>query len=304
MPKSHQPRHVHGAIDRVIGPILSRTEPQIPVQRRRDGRRVLGPCHDREIRPRIAAHGPVAPGVHLPHRTDGPIRDPFVEHPDLVGGMALVAHLGLHLGRAGRLGQLAHLANRMGQRLLEVDVFAVLEAGHRDHVVRVVGRRDDDPVDVLVFLVQHDAEVFVLPGVRESVEHLGGVLVIDIAQGHEVLGAALLDVVVAHAADADGRQVELVAGPLPRRPGQHVARHNRERRHCAGRAAKKLRAVTPSLLLIHAVYPSSHHPLGCHVHASVDMAPGRSSIILHQCLYGPAFPILLGQDTDSPRAYW
>ena len=106
--------------------------------------------------------------------------------------------------------------------------------------VRVVGRRDDDAVDVLVFLVQHDAEVFVLPGVRELVEHLGGVLVIDVAQGDEVLGAALLDVVVAHAADADGRQIELLAGPLPRRPGQHVAGHDREGRDGARRTAKKL----------------------------------------------------------------
>ena len=45
--------------------------------------------------------------------------------------------------------------------LLAVNVLAPFHGGNRDGRVQVVGRPDDDAVDVLVLFVQHLAEIFV-----------------------------------------------------------------------------------------------------------------------------------------------
>ena len=44
------------------------------------------------------------------------------------------------------------------QRLLHVDVLVEIERGHRDRRVHVIGRRDDDRIDVLL-LFEHQAIV-------------------------------------------------------------------------------------------------------------------------------------------------
>ena len=72
-----------------------------------------------------------------------------------------VAHLGGDLVPGRRLGQHPGLVDRMGERLLAVDVLAQVECGLGDHGVRVVGRADDHRVDLPVQLVEHPAEVVV-----------------------------------------------------------------------------------------------------------------------------------------------
>ena len=74
----------------------------------------------------------------------------------------LVAHLRGDLVLHRRLLQQPRLPRRPGQRLLDVDVLAALHAGQRHGGVHEVGDADGAGVDVLAFLVQHDAEVFVL----------------------------------------------------------------------------------------------------------------------------------------------
>jgi hypothetical protein len=72
--------------------------------------------------------------------------------------VALVAHLGRDLVFMGRLGEDAGLEDGMGDRLLHIDVLAATHALHRDVGMGMVGRGDDDRVDVLL-LVQHLAEI-------------------------------------------------------------------------------------------------------------------------------------------------
>ena len=73
--------------------------------------------------------------------------------------MALVAHLRDDLVLPGGLGHGAAFGDRVGQRLLAVDVLALLHGRDgRDRVV-MVGRGDHHGVDPLVQLVEHLAEV-------------------------------------------------------------------------------------------------------------------------------------------------
>ena len=89
--------------------------------------------------------------------------------------------------------RLADLADRMGQRLLAVDVLAAIDGGHRRHGVVVVGRADEDPVDILLHLVQHLAEIAELLGLGIPGQGLAGVTPIDVAQGDDVGAISCLD---------------------------------------------------------------------------------------------------------------
>ena len=96
------------------------------------------------------------------------------KHADGVEGVPLVAHLRDDLVLLGGLHQLADLVDRVRQRLLAVDVLAALDGGHGGHRVGMVGRGDDDRVDLLVHLVEHLAEVAELLGLGIVLEGVGG----------------------------------------------------------------------------------------------------------------------------------
>ena len=49
------------------------------------------------------------PDMHLADRTNGPVPDPLAHQPHALTGVALIAHLGGHLGLAGGLGQFTRL---------------------------------------------------------------------------------------------------------------------------------------------------------------------------------------------------
>jgi hypothetical protein len=153
----------------------------------------------------------------------------------------LVAHLGDDARAARRFLQHAGLVHRPGERLLHVHVLARVHGGQRDDGVQVVGRGDDDRVDVLL-LREHLAEVHVAPGLRVLLLHgeaLGArtalvvlaapderaldVAEVDVAQGDDVLAHELLGVAHPHAAGAHDRDVERVAGRAEAAT-EHVAR--------------------------------------------------------------------------------
>ena len=144
VPKSHQPRQLHGRIGRVVGPLADRPEPEVPVERRRDGRRLRWarpiPCF--QSRPARSDQTWTSRTV-----ADHPGLDPLVGEPGALGGVPLVAHLGGDAGRARGLGQLAAFVERVRQRLLAVDVLARADRRHRRDGVDVVGRADRDGVD-------------------------------------------------------------------------------------------------------------------------------------------------------------
>ena len=201
----------------MVGPVRGRAEPDVPVERRGHGRDLAGRVDA------LGPDGPVGPAVDLGDVADGAAPDPLADEAGALAGVALVAHLGHDVGLLGRLGQEAGLLDRMGQRFLDVDVLAQLDGGHGDDGVVVIGGRHGHGVDAL-FLLQHAPEVAVLGrllvhGLLGRLELLvaqepGHGLVVDVAEGDDVLGAAAPGVGAAHAADGDTGDVERVARGL------------------------------------------------------------------------------------------
>ena len=193
----------------------------------------------------------VGPGVHLAHLADGAGLEPLLHQAQPLFRVALIAHLRDDLVLARRFGQGARLADGAGQRLLHVDVLAELHRRHGHEGVRVIGRRDDDRVDVLL-LLEHHAVVLVLRGRLREVGRrrlaadarvLGGLALVDVAERDDVVGLhRVLQVARAHAVRvADDGHVDGVAGGLEPRP-QHVPRHDRQARGRRGHGADELPA--------------------------------------------------------------
>ena len=140
-------------------------------------------------------------------------------------GVGLVAHLRLHLGLHGDLGEAARLPDRMGNRLLAVNVFPFPHREHRCVEVVVVGRRDGDGVDAV-----HGRDHLTVVGEefrgRKTVEHgvaglgfflaaeLGIAGVGDVAQCHDLCtaGGDGHGINLALTAAADGTDLDAVIG--------------------------------------------------------------------------------------------
>ena len=198
----------------MVGPERGRAEPDVPIERR---------GHRGDLRGSVDALGPdrtVRPAVDLEDVADGAVPDPLADEPRAFLRMALVAHLGDDLGLLGGLGQDAGFLDGMRQGLLDVNVLAQLDGGHGDDGVVVVGDRHGDGVDAL-FLFQHPPEIAVLGRLLVhglfgrfevlGAEEVGDHLVVDVAEGDDVLRADAAGIREAHAADADAGDIQGVA---------------------------------------------------------------------------------------------
>ncbi len=141
------------------------------------------------------------------------------------GRMALVAHLAGDLVLPGGLGQHPRFVNRMGQGLLHVDVLAPPDSRQGDHGMGMVGRGHDHCVEIFL-LIEHDAEILVPLGLRILGKGPGGDGRVQVAKRRDVLVGAVGQVVGAHAADADPRDVEFLARRRIAGTAQHVPGHD------------------------------------------------------------------------------
>ena len=149
--------------------------------------------------------------MDLADRPDRPGLEPFARQPKPFARVAVVAHLRDQARLAGDARHDAGLLDRVGHRLLDIDVLPGAEGRHRDRGVHVVGRGDHHRVDVLP-LVQEHPIVAELLGLREGLEGARRLVRVDVAQGDDVLGGHVADHAAALAADADPGDVQLLAG--------------------------------------------------------------------------------------------
>ena len=141
--------------------------------------------------------------------------DDLRRHADTLMRVALVAHLRRDLVFGGGIEQQACFPRRAGKRLFDVDVLAALHGVQADGGMHVIGYADGAGVDVLAFLVEHDAEIFVFGRFVELAEVLSGALGVDVAKRNDVLGLGdLVEDDSALSAAADGSDVELVVERL------------------------------------------------------------------------------------------
>ena len=163
LPKSHQPSPGGRHVGRMIGPLADRAEPEVPVERRGHGRRI------RRAADPLLPQRPARSDQTWTSRTS-PMTPAWIH--SLVSRAPSVACPWLPIcvitpAARAALVKRAAFVQRVRQRLLAVDVLAGADRGQRGHGVDVVGRADGDGVDVLRFLVEHDAEILVAPGLRE-----------------------------------------------------------------------------------------------------------------------------------------
>ena len=181
--------------------------------------------------PRII--GEVAPGVHFTNFTDSAIPERLANQPDAFAGVALVAHLSGDLVLVGGGREGAGFGDVVGERFLAINMFAGLHGGHGNHRMRMIRRCDNDRVDVFLF-VQHLAVIRPDPGVGIFLERVGGIIMVHIAQCDDVLRPQVFQVAAPHAAHADARNVQLLAGSSPF-GAQHMAGQDVE--SCDGQGA-------------------------------------------------------------------
>ena len=140
------PLGVTGAVERLVGCQAEiGSEEHLPV----DGLRghVL---EERVVPPLAPVAVAVIAGLALHDVADLPVGDHLVGHaPARVGGR-LDAHREDLLGLLGRLGDPAGLVDRVRHRLFAVDVLAGFHGVDRHLGVPVVGRGDQDDVDIFV----------------------------------------------------------------------------------------------------------------------------------------------------------
>jgi hypothetical protein len=137
--------------------------------------------------------------------------------PDAFAGVALDAHLRHDTRLLRDFGQPARFKHFMRQRFLAEHVLPRLHAGRGYRRMRVVRRGDENGIDVTL-RSEHLAIVFVAFRFWKSIERLGRVYVIDVAQGHDVLAREAAQVRAAHSADSDSGDVQLFVRRLrPRR---------------------------------------------------------------------------------------
>ena len=134
----------------------------------------------------------------------------FHHAPVVAAGVDLIAHLRGASGRARRVGDDAYFGHRPRQRLLAIHMATAAQSPDSAHRVGVVGRADDNSVDVL--LLQQPAKVAVAFRAGELLPDVLQVVLIDIAQRHDVFATDTRDIARAAAGDADDGEVELAVG--------------------------------------------------------------------------------------------
>ncbi|TXT58178.1 MAG: hypothetical protein BAJALOKI3v1_1400001 [Promethearchaeota archaeon] len=127
----------------------------------------------------------------------------------------------------------------MGERLLAIHVFAHAEGHGRGRGVRMVGRRDEDAVDLALHLAKHRAEIGVAFGLGVRLGGLGEVPLVDVAEGDDVLAPHAAQVRTAPSGDADNGDGESAVRGLPGRAGGEDKRCGEDRPRGGGRAPQK-----------------------------------------------------------------
>ena len=159
-----------GEVDFIVRAVRSRADPQVPVHVIRRGRfpfRSLLNRNDVAVGRGVlrALPSPIATDPHVNFRdlADRACLDQLNDPSVVRHSVNLSSHLSHDTGLCRCLGDEPRLMHVMSQRLFAINVFASFESGHRRERVSVLGRADNDTVDVVHFFVEL-SEVGKCPG--------------------------------------------------------------------------------------------------------------------------------------------
>jgi hypothetical protein len=112
----------------------------------------------------------------------------------------------------GERGDMASFLDRVGQGLFAIDMLAEGQRQGGRPGVSVVGGRDHDGVDPLLFRIEHLAVIAVLGRLGKLTRRRAEVSGVHIAQRDDVLAGELFDIVPALVGDADAGDVQFLVG--------------------------------------------------------------------------------------------
>ena len=138
----------------------------------------------------------------------------------------------------------AHFFNAVAQRLLAVDVLAAVHGPVGHERVRVIRRAADHRLDVL--LLKAFPPVHILLGLGEFPRPEVQVVLVDVAEGHHVLGGHPAEMGLTSAPGADEGNVEFVAGGV--RSEEPNFREDKAGRTTEGHAFEKLASFHSAII--------------------------------------------------------
>src|SRR5260221_10851737 len=108
-------------------------------------------------------------------------------------------------------------------------MFAPLDGGHCGHRVKMIGRRHDHRIDLLLHLIEHLAKIRELLYIWKFLKRSRRPLRIDVAESDDVIvGSDLADVPLALAAHANSGDVKFFTGWSLATTGHDMPRHDHE----------------------------------------------------------------------------
>ena len=165
------------------GPLHGGSEPEVPVEVFRDGVGASGAFEA------LGPDGAVGPDVEFEGVAEDAGLDDLDGAAEAFASAALVAHLGGKLVLPGEVAHGARLPDGLSEWLLAEDVLFGLHGHDACHAVDVVGGGNGDAVDLVVHLLEHDAEVLVVLRLGMALFDFVDVVGVDVAEGHEVAAA-------------------------------------------------------------------------------------------------------------------
>ena len=207
------------AVGWAIGPCLCRPQPEIPDQLLGD-RWKIG--WDRRHPPASSLKR-----IDLRYLPDHAALDRLnrAAHPGI--GVALVSKLGSYLHPAGDPCQFPAFPGGVRQGLLAVDMFSHQHGLPCRVKVRMIGSTNYHGVDGLLHLIEHPAEITVLPGLRKARPVLTGPLLVHVTDGHDILSSYPSEISSSLPSYPDAGYVKLIVwrgGTNPGRGPDPVAR--------------------------------------------------------------------------------
>ena len=129
-------------VNRIVGPMRSRAEPEVPIQCVGNGWGFLGAIN--ALRPPTC--WPIGPHVKFFYLSDRSGAYDFHRATAAFHCMSLLSHLGHYPCLLGFLLHAANFVDRMSERFFAIDVKAALHGGNCSARVGMIRRADDDSV--------------------------------------------------------------------------------------------------------------------------------------------------------------
>ena len=154
----------------------------------------------------------VGEGLYLGNLSDFAVPDPFACLPNAGLGSSLVTHLGAYMIFVGKFGEETCLVDGMNERFLAIYVLAGCNRLCSNDSVSVVSSSHHYGVSLVEEFVVHLAVVAVSLRIRITVEDVGGIFGIHVAESDDFLGLHRLEVCCTSSSDSHTENLEFLLG--------------------------------------------------------------------------------------------